>query len=246
MAKYITIFRKLGISLGLIVLVAGAGTLGFWYRDFLEPQISVSQPQTENAPQEIQIPQMTPSQHEIPTAPSPNALNRQEVLSEATKPQANSLEPLSTPQGIPIDSASRPTSISQEPEGKPGQPTITEPSFSNNANQGESLPPTQKQPDSIQPPATANQQPSKIPPASSKMAPHPITESPKIELKNQTPFQEPVALTPTNRATPLATTSTQSVPSPEDINEELTDEEIDELLRALDEPDDELSLLTVP
>ena len=244
--QYTKLFRNVGMIFGLIVLVAGSGVFGFWFRDFLDPRISVSQTQLDHAPQSTQIPLIEPPQPEVLATPSQPVMNKQNALAEARQPRTQKAESLKAPNIIPVSTRSVPTSISQKSEEKFGQPTSTEPSSSNKADEEPSLPLTQKPPAPIKTPAPAEEQPSKTPPATLKLAPRPAAETTKRESKNQTPFQKPVALSPTNETIPPVTTSVQLMPTQAKKTEDLTDEEIDELLRALDKSANELSSLTVP
>ena len=238
---YTKMLRNIGIGLGLIVLVGLAGVLGYWYRDELDPQIPVLQTPSEDTAQETMGGDMLPGQNPIPLFPTESPVNFSQPLSETTEPLTHKAHSTQAPT---IDPAAGPTLNSQEPEITLDQPTFTEPSFSNKIDQDTSLPTTQSQLDSTQTFIPAEEPSSKRPPAISEIAPLPTEETTQIDPTNI--WQKPGTPTSTNEAISPATPSVQSESSPEKLSEELTDQEIDELLQALDETDEELSRLTVP
>ena len=67
-------FRNIGIAFGLILLVGIAGSLGYWYRDFLEPHISILQPQQEILSPVISLPKTMPVEKESSIAPTQDLL----------------------------------------------------------------------------------------------------------------------------------------------------------------------------
>lgn len=242
--KYTKVLRKIGIILGLILLVGLAGALGYWYRDLLEPHFSALQTQPENPSRETSLEQTMPVERDISIAPPQDSLAIQEPLVEtietADRPK-NDPQPFSMQKEPVINPLSHPTPLSSKPDLKPSEPNITQPPHASEAKPVKTLAPTKKQPDSNLSPAPVTQQPSKVTPAVAEIAPLATTKATKKE-----PLKNPASLQPTKEAIPIKTESTQSATSLEEMNQDPSDEKIKELLPSLDASTADLSSITEP
>ncbi len=165
---------KIGIALALILLAGVAGTLGFWYHDFLESHIPILQRQPDTPPQGTSLPQTMPGERDISIAPPQDSLDIQEPLVETIEtvdPPKNDPQPLSMQKEPGINPLSHPTPPSREFDLKPNQPNITRTPKAGKAKQAQSLVPVKKQPDSNPSPAPVKPQPSTITPPVQEMAP---------------------------------------------------------------------------
>ena len=118
------------------------------------------------------------------------------------------------------------------PEITPLAPTKSKPA--------KALVPTKKQPDAALSLAPVPQQSSKTTPGAPEIAPLTTTKATKKE-----PLKSPASTQPSKEAVPIKTESTQSATS-EEINRDLSDEELEELLQSLDAPTADLPLIADP
>jgi serine/threonine protein kinase len=235
---------KIGIALALILLAGVSGALGFWYHDFLDANISILQRQSDTPYQGTSLPQTMPVERDISIAPLQDSSDIPEPLEETIETvdhPKNDPEPLIMEKEPVINSLSQPTPLSSKPDLKPNVPNITPPLDSSEAKPVKALAPTKKQPDLNLSPAPAKQQSSKITPVAPEIPPLATTKATKKE-----PLKSPASPQPTQEAIPIKTESTQSETTLEDINSEPTDKEIDEILKSLDAPTADLSLITEP
>ncbi len=232
---------KIGIALALILLAGVAGTLGFWYHDFLESHIPILQRQSDTPPQGTSLPQTMPVERDIAIASPQDSLDIQEPLVETIEtvdPPKNDPQPLSMQKEPGINPLSHQTPPSREFDIKPNQPNITR---TPKAGQAQSLVPVKKQPDSNPSPAPVKQQPSTITPPVQEMAPLATTKATK-----KGPLKSPASPQSTEEAIPIKAESTQSATSSEEMNREPSDGEFEELLQSLDAPTADLPLITEP
>ena len=232
---------KIGIALALILLAGVAGTLGFWYHDFLESHIPILQRQSDTPPQGTSLPQTMPGERDISIASPQDSLDIQEPLVETIEtvdPPKNDPQPLSMQKEPGINPLSHQTPPSREFDIKPNQPNITR---TPKAGQAQSLVPVKKQPDSNPSPAPVKPQPSTITPPVQEMAPLATTKATKKE-----PLKSPASPQSTEEAIPVKAESTQSGTSSEEMNREPSDAKFEELLQSLDAPTADLPLITEP
>ncbi len=178
-ARQTTMLRKVGITLGLIVLVALAGGLGYWYRDILEPHLSILQEQPEGSSPLTNLPATRSIEDGKPVAPAQDAVNLQELPSGSEELRQQEIPPLALPIEPKHDALSNPTSRSQKPEAQPKQSTVTPLPKTRKTKQESSLVPLQKQPISKQPKTSGNPTPSKMAPAIPEIASPPTTKAVK-------------------------------------------------------------------
>jgi len=234
---------KIGIALALILLAGVSGTLGFWYHDFLESHIPILQRQSDTPPQGTSLPQTMPVESAISIAPAQDSLNIQEPLLETIETvdgPKNDTQPLNMQKEPVIDPLSHPTPLSSKPDLKPSEPNITQTPHASEAKPVKALTPTKKEPDATLSPASVKQQSSKITPVVPEIAPLATTKATKKE-----PLKNPASPQPSKEAIPIKTESTQSATS-EEINRDLSDEELEELLQSLDGPTADSSSITEP
>ncbi|MDH3769455.1 MAG: protein kinase [Nitrospirota bacterium] len=187
---------KIGIALALILLAGMAGTLGFWYHDFLESHIPILQRQSDTPPQGTSLPQTMPVESEISNAPGQDSLNIQEPLLETIETvdrPKNDPQPLSIPEETAIDSVSGPTPPSRKFDLKSNQLKITEPPPAIETEQGKAPVPTTPQPQSNPSPAPAKEQPVEKTPGVSGIAPLPTTKATKKAPVQKSNSQKPKA-----------------------------------------------------
>jgi len=234
---------RIGSALALILLAGVSGTLGFWYHDFLESHIPILQRQSDTPPQGTSLPQTMPVESEISIVPAQDSLNIQEPLLETIETvdgPKNDTQPLNMQKEPVIDPLSHPTPLSSKPDLKPSEPNITQTPHASEAKPVKALTPTKKEPDATLSPASVKQQSSKITPVVPEIAPLATTKATKKE-----PLKNPASPQPSKEAIPIKTESTQSATS-EEINRDLSDEELEELLQSLDGPTADSSSITEP
>ena len=235
--------RKIGMTLALVLLAGVSGTLGFWFHDFLESHIPILQRPSDSPPQETNLPQTMPEESEIPKAPGQDSLDIQEPMVETietvVRPE-NDPQPLSMQKEPVIDPLAHPTPLSSKPDLKPSEPSITQPPHASETKPVKALAPTKNQPDVSLSPAPVQQQSSKITPVVPEIVPLATTKA-----TQKKPLKNPASLQPTKEAIPSKTESTQSATS-EEINRDLSDEEVEELLQSPDAPTADLSSITEP
>jgi hypothetical protein len=221
-----------------------SGTLGYWYHDFLDPRISILQRHSDAPLQGTSLPQTMPVERDISNSPPQDSLDIEEPLLETietvNRPK-NDPQPLSMQKEPVINSLSQPTPLSSKPDLKPSEPNITQPPHASEDKPAKALAPTKNRPDSNLSPASVTQQPSKITPVVPEIAPLATTKATQKE-----PLKSPASPQPTKEAIPIKTESTQSATSLEEINRDLSDEEVEELLQALEVPTADLSSITEP
>ena len=229
-ARRMKTFRKLGFILGIVLLVAG-GVMGYWYRDFLEPHFSALQTQPELPPPATHLPRTMAPESNIPKSPTQDSLGIPAPQSETNQLLESDAPALSTQKETVIDSSSSPTPLPQEPE-KPLDPSnsIQTPSASKSESE-KALSLRKTQPDSNQPASPIEKQSSGKTPTVSESTPESPTKAPKKE-----PLQESSTQEPTKETTNQKKESSSSAELSEDITRAPTDEEIEELLQALDAP----------
>jgi serine/threonine protein kinase len=238
---YTKMLRKIGITLGLLSLIGVAGTLGYWYRDQLEPDISVFQSQPENPSQETQLQQVTHPEPEFSIVPAQNSLNIQQPPLETDELLNHKPEPLNTPQATPVDPQSGSPLLPQESDLKSDQSSSTQTPNAKEIEKEKSLAPTKKHTESNQAPSPIEKQPSEIKPIVSG-----ITLAPTTKVPEKEPLQHLPSLDPNQKAIDQETKPAPSAISSKDRNQEPTDEEIEELLQSLDAPAIDLSSITEP
>ena len=184
-----------------------------------------------------------PVESEISIAPAQDSLNIQEPLLETIETvdgPKNDTQPLNMQKEPVIDPLSHPTPLSSKPDLKPSEPNITQTPHASEAKPVKALTPTKKEPDATLSPASVKQQSSKITPVVPEIAPLATTKATKKE-----PLKNPASPQPSKEAIPIKTESTQSATS-EEINRDLSDEELEELLQSLDGPTADSSSITEP
>ena len=236
-------FRKFGIALALVLLAGVSGTLGFWYHDFLESHIPILQRPSDSPQQEMNRPQTMPDESEIPKALGQDSLDIQEPLLETIETvdrPKNDPQSMSIQKEPEIDSLSHQTPLSSKPGLKPSEPSITQPTHARETKPVKALAPIKKQPDAALSPAPVPQQSSTTTPVVPEIAPLATTKATKKE-----PLKSPASTQPSKEDVPIKTESTQSATS-EEINRDLSDEELEELLQSLDPPTADLPLIADP
>jgi len=239
-------FSRIGSALALILLAGVSGTLGYWYHDFLDPRIPTLQRQSDTPPQETSLPQKMPVEIGVSISPSQDSFDIQEPLVETIETFdrfKNDPQPLSIQKEPVIDPLAHSTPLSSQPDLKPSEPNITQSPHASEAKPVKALAPTKKQPDpnlSLDP---VKKPPVEKTPAVSEIAPLATTKATKKE-----PLKDPTSLQPNKEAIPIKTEATQSATPLEEIKEEmnrdLSDEEVEELLQSLDVPTADLSPIT--
>lgn len=241
-AKYTKMLRKIGIALVLISLVAGAGTLGYWYRDALEPYISTVHSRPDNTSQKISLPQAMPVESKISIASPQEPLNIQEPPLETDKILASEPPPLNMQKESGSKALASPAPLPIQSEKKPSHSNSTQPPQAGQTERVESLAQTKKQSDSNPTLTSVQRQPSAITPTTSDITPLPNTnKANKNELA-----QNPQPLDPTNEIVPMKMESDPTAASADDMIPMPTDKEIEELLQSLDAPNDDFSPMPEP
>ena len=202
------IFRTIGMTLSLIVLIGIAGILGYWYRDFFEPHILPQQTQPDKSSQKISLPQVTPLKSDVSITPDKNTpINQKPLQKKDTRLKGQT-------QSLPIkkEIGSRPQSnLTPQPHQsgiKPDKPVSTQPPRSLKTKQGNNLWPTKKQPDAISQPSSGTPQPAANTTASSKKAP--LTPKASRKAPPQQPRSQPPKASNIQQKKTLAPTKKQS------------------------------------
>jgi serine/threonine protein kinase len=231
-AKHTTMLHKTGIALVLISLVAVAGTLGYWYRDILEPYLSTVHPLPDNTSQNIRLPQAMPVERENSIASPQEPLNIQEPPLETDKLLTSEPLPLIMEKEPVSHTPSPPTPLSRQSEKKPSHSNSTQPLQAGETERVKSLAPTKKQSDANPAPTPVQKEPSTIIPATSAVGPLPN----RNKAKENELDQNPPPLDPTKEIVPMKVESDPTAASAKEMRPMPTDEEIEELLQSLDAP----------
>ena len=231
-AKHTKMLHKIGIALVLISLVAVAGTLGYWYRDILEPYLSTVHSLPDNTSQNIRLPQAMPVEREISIASPQEPLNIQEPPLETDKLLTSEPPPLIMDKEPASHPPSPPTPLPGQSEKKPSHSNSTQPPQADETERVKSLAPTKKQPDANPALIPAQKESSTIPSATAQLAPLPNTN----KAKENELDRNPQPLDPTNEIVPTTMESDPTAALSEDLKPMPTDKEIDELLQSLDTP----------
>ena len=235
------ISRKIGITIGLIVLLGLAGVLGYWYRDLLEPDIFVHHTQPEMPSQETNLPRTMAVESEKTITPFPN-------IPDPQKPPTDTANPPHTESPTLI--APGPKTIAPSVMTKPRSPKTEMP---NNQSTNPTTPPTpiveRKAPrvpnmspsTSHQTPLPLEKQPAVIKPTVSGISPESDRQTfeiaPGPESDPQDQPQNPIS----QKKEPAA-----SAPLMEDISQESTDKELETPLQTRDAPVPDLPPLPAP
>ncbi len=183
---------KIGIVLALIIVVGIAGTLGYWYRDFLEPHFSILQTPPEAPSLNTTLPQTRPVDNETPSSLAQDSLKKE---AESAKNQLSNSDSqaLGTASKTLSDSTSNATPLSPKRKMQQAQPTLTQTPKAGNTKQGQSLVPIQKQPFSKVSSTPVKSESSNIAPTGRNAA------SPsRINILKNAPAEKPPVLQPQN------------------------------------------------
>ncbi len=236
------ISRKIGMTISLIALVGAAGSLGYWYRDLLEPHFFVPQTQSEIPLQKTSLPQAMPLEADTSITPVPNAPGLQKSQAKTDTPlQSAAPPPLIAPAPKAMAPSPKTTPLSQKfgvQDNKTTDPTTAQtpkanresavvPTINPSASHQTSLP-TEKQPVAI------NRTISGFPPMP---APQTLEKAPGPESPPQNQLQKPIS----QKNKPAA-----SAPLRGNTSQEPTDEEIEEILQSLDAAKEDLSSIANP
>ncbi len=269
------ISRKIGITLGLIVLLCVGGALGYWYRDLLEPHFFVPQTQSEIPLQETSLPQAMPLKADTLITPVPNTPGLQEPpTSTDTPPQA--IPPtLMAPAPKAIAPLRNTPPLSPKFGGEPKQstnpPTLMAPAAKTIAPSAKTTPPSQKSgvpsnkdtdPTTLHTPTAKREAPvvPAINPSASNQPPLPLEKqraeiTPTVPAIASIPAPPPLENAPVPESPPrdqLQNPISQkkepaaSAPLMGNTSQEPTDEEIEEILQSLDAAKKDLSSIANP
>ncbi len=176
--------RKIGIAIVVILLLGIAGSLGYWYRDYLETQLSAFQVQLEPASPAAGSPQRTPNENEMTIIPTQDAVHGQEAQTGGDAlTQETSQDPSESSR---LPTKEQPASI------EPSTPVQTLPPKRIPTSSVVVTPPSEKGTKNILPPQPAT---SKVPPPQSVM---PVTKPPSSKpvsppVPQQLPAKTPAA-----------------------------------------------------
>lgn len=202
-----TLFKKLGITLGLIVLIGMAGALGYWYRDFFEPQIPALHTQPNNPSPATSLSEMTPLKSPRSVTPDQKIPRNQKPLLKkeaSTKKQSQS-----TKKEIGRRPQSSLTPFSQQSGIKPDKPGSTQPPRSPKTKQDKALAPNKKQSGVIlPPPVTKTRQP--VVTTSTDSRNRPLTSHTSKNIPLQQPTSKPPKASNAQQDNALAPTKKQS------------------------------------
>jgi len=236
------ISRKIGITMGLFILLGVAGAMGYWYRDLLEPHISVLQTQPEIPPQETSLPQtMPPVEADISIPPVQNTPDLQEPQTSTDNPPQTDPPTLIAPAPKAIAPSAKTTPLSQKSGVQPNKAADPTTLHTPKAEREATVVPTINPSASIQTSPPLEKQPAGIKPTVPAISPAPDPQTLKIapgsDLAPQDQSQNPIRQQKVPAASP---------PLTEKIPQEPTDKEIEELLQALDAPVTDPPPLTAP
>ena len=141
---YTKMLRKIGITLGLVSLIVVAGTMGYWYRDLLEPDISAFQTQPENPSQATTLPQVTPLEGETSITQDNHPSQSQKRLLGTEKFLQSKSQSVPTKEKFEPSPQSNLTPLSTESAMKQDKPGSTQSPRSPQTKQGNALEPTKK------------------------------------------------------------------------------------------------------
>ena len=183
------LFRTIGITLSLILLVGMAGTLGYWYRDFFEPHIPTLQVQPDHPSKANSLTQITPLKGQSSVTPDKKSPQSQKPLLKKDKDLRGQTQSLPNKKEIERRPQSNLKPFPKQSGVKQDKPGSTPPP-SPKTKQGNRLVPTGKQPDAISPTTSGTPQPTVSIPASTKETPRPSKAAKK------TPPKQPTSQTP--------------------------------------------------
>ena len=192
---------KIGITVGLFLLLGIAGALGYWYRDLLEPHIPSLQTKPEVTLEDTSLPITRPGESNISITPAQDSLTIQEPLSETDEPAQKEMPSLVLPKKPEREPLSGPASLAPESDLHPDQSKITRIPKTGKSKQETSLVTTGKQPQSKPPTTSVKAKPSKILPTDSGIAPLPATKTTTKQSPQKVITQQPEV----DKATPLPT-----------------------------------------
>ena len=195
--------RKIGIAIVVILLFGIAGSLGYWYRDYLETQLSAFQVQLEPASPAAGSPQRTPNENEMTIIPTQDAVHGQEAQTGGDAlTQETSQDPSESSR---LPTKEQPASI------EPSTPVQTLPPKRIPTSSVVVTPPSEKGTKNILPPQPAT---SKVPPPQSVM---PVTKPPSSKpvpppVPQQLPAKTPAA---SDLVPPPSEKGTKNIPPPQ-------------------------------
>ncbi len=232
---------KIGITIGLIVVLGVAGALGYWYRDLLEPHIFFHQTQPEISPQETSLPQTMPVEADISITPVQNTPDPQKPQTDTGNPPQNDPPTLIAPAAKTIAPSTNTTPLSQKFGVQPNQSTDPTTPHTPKAEQGTAIVPTMNPSASTQNPLPLEKQISEIKTTVSAISPVQPPQTLEIAPSPESAPQDQPQNPSSQKKEPAA-----SAPLMDDMSQEPTDKEIEELLQALDASDLALPPLTAP
>ncbi|MDH5428089.1 MAG: protein kinase [Nitrospirota bacterium] len=221
------IARKIGITMGLVILLGIAGAIGYWYRDLLQPHISVLQAQPENSEPQTNFPRPLPTEPGGAIPLVSQTPDFQKPIGDTGTPPKTNPPTLITPQPKDIFPSTNVTSPLRKPEKQSEQATL--PATPSHSPMRQETPALSK----INPtaPRAAEKPPVDSKPAIQAISPEsdrqplPISSSPKAaDSEPPQPLTNPISV------------PTAAAPSTEKNPQEPTDKEIDELLQGLNIP----------
>ncbi len=204
-----TLFKKLGITLGLIVLIGMAGALGYWYRDFFEPQIPALQTQPNNPSPATRLSEVTPLKSPRSVTSDQKIPRNQKPLLKKEASTKNQSPSIPTKKEIGRRPQSSLTPLSKQFGIKPDKPGSTQPPRSPKTKQGNALAPNKKQSGAIlPPPVTKKRQPvvttstdSRNRPLTSHTSKNVPLQQPTSKPPNASNARQDKALAPTKKQT---------------------------------------------
>ncbi len=253
-----SISKKIGLTLGILLLLCAAGAVGYWYRDLLDPRISLPDTQTYFPEMEPRVPQTQAVKSTL--SPLPNLEPTSESSTQAIDPhnpdsQLDSLNAVTTtdmdhtaglsptsvskhqdlaPPPISVPSPTGGEPLTMNPESTSPQTTttlnkeITQPPTPNEPTPAKNHDSTQNRPSLNQVPTPNNQAPSPLSPAEQEVAPF---STPKVR---QRAFLQDSTNAPNKKIQRQNNEATTSSTSAEKPTHEPTDTEIEELLQQLE------------
>ncbi|MDH5775832.1 MAG: protein kinase [Nitrospirota bacterium] len=259
------ISRKILIAISLMTLVGIAGSVGYWYRDLLEPHIPGLQKQSEFPLEQTSPPQVMPTAPDKSIPPVLNSQGLQPLTTNTANPPQAEPPTLIAPTPKALVPLAKSIPLSQKPEGQPNQSTNPQtsipPAAKAVAPSAKTIPssqgsgePSKKATEQTTPLTLKGRQEAPVVPtlktSASSQAPLPLEKQP-TEIKPTVPAISPaptphmpqVAPDPESPPqdqpqTPISQKNvpTASAPLTEKIPQDQTDQEIEELLQSLDAP----------
>lgn len=262
------ISRKIGITLGLIVLFGVAGALGYWYRDLLEPHFFVPQTQSEIPRPKTSLPQTRPVEADISITPVPITHGFREPQAKTDTPPHAVPPMLMAPTPKSIVPLSNTPPLSPKSGGQPKQftnpPTLIAPAAKTTSPSQKSGVPSNKDTDPTtlhtpkakreapvvptinpsalnQTPLPLEKQPAEIKPTFSALPPMPDPQTLEKAPGPESPPRDQLQNPINQKKEPAASAPLMGNTSPEP-----TDEEIEEILQSLDAAKEDLSSIASP